>query len=247
MVLMLLGATNFMVHLYLFRRHFKKAYKHLELKFLLIYGTFMIVFLMISSKMFNMNESIRFNLFHFISSMSSTGLLISTKTFISYTPVFLMLTTIIMAIGGGGGSTAGGIKLYRMAIFFKSNRWHLKEKIENPRQIEVKHFYYLGDKRKITDKVIISNYAFISLYILVLLVGSMFVSSYGYPFINSVFEVSSLIGNSGLSIGIMTNPNRSETLLWLGTITMLIGRLEIYPVFFGIVKVFLDFKEIVKK
>lgn len=245
-ILMLLGATNFMVHLHLFKRKFKKIFKHIELKFLLIYGMVMILFLALSSSGLQLGESLRFNVFHFVSAMSSSGLLNTTKTLASNPNVFLIFTIVIMAIGGGIGSTTGGLKHYRVALFLKSNRWHFKEKYENPRVIEAKHYYYLGEKKRVTTKELNSIYGYISIYLMILLIGVVVVASFDYSFLDSAFEVSSLLGNGGLSIGIMTTPGRSHILLWIGTLIMLLGRLEIYPIMLGITKVYLDVKKTVK-
>ncbi len=246
-VLMLLGGTNFVIHLNLFRRKFKNAFNHIELKFLLIYGVLFIVTLTLFLNRNSINPSFRISSFLFVSTMTSTGFINDLRVFSLFPPQVITLLIIVMLIGGGQGSTAGGIKLYRASLFFKSLYWQIEDKFKLPNLIKKRHIYYLGKKEIIERNEINANYAFIGTYLLVLLIGVIIFTSFGNSLSDSTFEVSSLLGNIGLSIGIITRLNTPNALLWVSSVIMLLGRLEIYVVLFAIFRSIYNFKNQVVK
>jgi len=238
---MILGGTNFFIHLLLFRRKFKDVFSHIELK---VFG--IIAFVSISfgtlSVMNQMNltfgESLRISSFQLISAITGTGYQ-NIDGFIALPSVLFFLIILTMILGAGTGSTAGGIKQYRIGLMAKAQYWQIKDMLSHKKTVRTKFINRLGKKMVIEQEDITQNYMFITTYIVVLLVGSFMIMLHGHSFENSLFEFASTIGTVGLSVGIL-NASAPNFLLWTGTFGMFLGRLEFYVIFIAISKVVLD-------
>lgn len=228
-VLMVLGATNFMLHFYLFKRQFKKIIKHFETIFFLIYSVVFVTLLTLTLNVSYGSGSLRVTSFLFFSTMSSTGLLNGGFDFSAYSSAFIFLLIIVILIGGGIRSTAGGIKFYRVSLLLKSLQWNVGAKLRSRNVVKINYIYNLGTKQKITAKDIVDNNSFVVLYLLLILCGTFIFALFGYDLTAALFEVSSLIGNTGLTSGIMS-VHSAQLLIWTGSLLMLLGRLEIYAV-----------------
>ena len=77
------------------------------------------------------------------------------------------------------------------------------------------------------------------IYIVVLVVGTVIFSRFGYSISSSLFEFSSALGTVGLSVGI-TGFNAHPVILWTAIVGMFLGRLEFYVVFIAISKITID-------
>ena len=56
----------------------------------------------------------------------------------------------------------------------------------------------------------------------------------GIPFVESIFEVASILGTVGMSMGGIT-ANSPAFIFYFSALIMLIGRLEVFVVFYGII------------
>lgn len=133
--------------------------------------------------------------------------------------VVLMIS---MFIGGGVGSTTGGIKLLRLLILLRLVQTLLQRTsmpshaISEPR---------LAGKL-LDDNDIQRALLLIMLFIAVILVSWFVFLAFGYPAMDSLFEVVSATGTVGLSTGI-TSTELHPVLKTVLCIDMLLGRLEI--------------------
>ncbi len=241
MVLMILGGTNFFIHLLILRGKFKNVFRHIEIKFL---GILLIVFIplmtvnLLNSSTGDFFHSLRVVGFQFISAITGTGF--QTITEFSIMPSFF-ITVIVMSmiIGAGMGSTAGGMKQYRVALAFKSIYWNAKEQLTHKKTIRTHFINRLGNKTIVEKEDIIQNYSFLMIYIIILTIGTMIFSLFGYGLRDSLFEFASALGTVGLSVGI-TGFNAHPVILWTSIIGMFLGRLEFYVVFIAISKLAID-------
>lgn len=242
-ILMILGTTNFFVHLLLLKGHFKKYFLHCETKlliFILAFVTPFLGFLFFKNFELSLSESIRKSLFQLVSALSTTGFQ-TVKDFNDFPSSMLFVMTILMLIGGGAGSTAGGIKQYRVCFLFKSIIWIIRDQILNKNFIKTNTINKYGETEKIQKTT--ENYVimFIIIYLCIFALGTFIFTLFGYSVEQSMFEFSSAIGTVGLLVGI-TSYDAHPILHWTGTIGMFLGRLEIYVVFLGIWKLFSDSK-----
>ena len=105
-----------------------------------------------------------------------------------------LITIFLMIIGGAPGSTAGGMKVTTMAVLIISAGAYLR------RRTDVNCF-----RRRIDQDVIHNAIALLTLYIFLLLGGTMLVSNIeGLPVLPSMFECASALGTVGLTTGITT-------------------------------------------
>lgn len=228
-LLMLLGGTSFMVHLYLLRRKFKSVAGSSEVRFFFGYVLFMVLLCTAITGNF------RISLFQTVSAVTGTGFQ-TIDTFVGIMPAFFFLLILMMLIGGQNGSTSGGLKTHRVYILLKDIWWSLRGKLGSPRVIRVNKWNRLSGSEVLTPSEKSDCYNFIILFILVFLVATFIVSATGYGLEDAAFYIASCIGNVGLTAGVVP-ATASAGVLWTGTITMLLGRLEIYIVLFAIFRI----------
>ena len=186
---------------------------------------------------------LRRSIFEVISALSTTGF--SLDTFQPWHSFGLLSIVILMLIGGGTGSTAGGIKLYRIYLLFKSLLWEFKSYFL-PQSSVQENFIWRGEKKVyIKDEYIRETANYIYLYLITYASGVLIYLAHGYGLKESLFEFASALGTVGLSIGI-TGADAPASILWLETFAMVLGRLEFLVIFFALVKLFKDTKYVVK-
>ena len=242
-VLMILGTTNFFVHLLLLRGNFKKYLLHCETKFLIFILSFVTPLLgSLFFIKFNLpwGESMRKSLFQIVSALSTTGFQ-TVDNFNNFSSSMLFIMIVLMLIGGGAGSTAGGIKQYRVCLVFKSVIWAIKDQIFNNNFVRANSINKYGINEKIQKSS--ENYViiFTITYLCIFVTGTFIFTLFGYSVEQAMFEFSSALGTVGLSVGI-TAYDAHPIVHWIGTIGMFLGRLEIYVVLLGIWKIYNDSK-----
>ena len=105
-----------------------------------------------------------------------------------------LITIILMMVGGAPGSTAGGMKVTTMAVLLISANTYLRRK----GQVNCFH-------RRIDQEVIHNAMALLTLYVILLLAGTMIISgTEDLPVLPSMFECASALGTVGLTTGITT-------------------------------------------
>ncbi len=247
-VLMVLGATNFVLHFMLLLGRFKKVGKDIEIK---TFGIIILVFVPLmfmafffsrtsqfSVSNFTVGESFRYGIFTFLSCITTTGYSNVPAT-MSIPSVAFLLLTICNVIGGGMGSTAGGVKFYRLGIACKSYYWTLRARLSPRRYIYPTYISRCGETKEISKDDSNEAFGYILLYVLVMLVGAYLVSVLGhYDFGSSLFEFSTALSGTGLSNGITTTANYA--VLWVLNVGMFAGRLEILVVYYALFRVARD-------
>lgn len=240
-VLMLLGNTNFVVHLFLLKGKLKNAIKHIELKFLFVLSLIFVPLMVISirnSYQGDFWEAFRIGLFQFVSGITTTGF--QSVDSLTVLPNFTIISIIVlMIIGGGIGSTAGGIKQYRIVLAVKNLFWNFRDRISHKNVIRSNYINKFGKVVEVTKEDIINANSHIMLYLATLMIGTLIFSSYGFSLQDSLFEFASALGTVGLSVGVI-GFNSPSFMLWTANFGMFMGRLEFYVVIVALVKIFMD-------
>lgn len=237
-ILMVLGTTNFAAHVLLIRGNIKDFFKVSEVKFMFIVialSVTLISFLSLNELYGSMSKGFRVAIFQVVSALSTAGY--STVTYGNWNSFSILIIIILMIIGGGAGSTAGGVKLYRVNMMIKSIIWNLKKQFMSEHMVKEDYIYKPQGKTYIKEDDIREVYNFMSLYMIIYILGVSIMLIYGYNLQDSMFEFASALGTVGLSVGI-TSANTPAVVLWTETIGMLLGRLEIWIVFIALIKVF---------
>lgn len=176
--------------------------------------------------------SFRYSTFTITSFITSTGYVMCNYlnwSFISVLAFFLAF------IGGCGGSASGGIKIFRLVIFLKSIRNYFSSLLNPSERDRVK----LNGKILKNDEVQ-SFFTFFVIYMLTFAISSI-VMSYlsNADFITSISAVSAMLTNSGPGFSNLIGPSGNYSSFSGGvklflSFLMLLGRLEILPIYFCI-------------
>ncbi len=163
--------------------------------------------------------------FHIVSAVTSTGF--SLDGVESWGPFSLFLTIFLMICGACAGSTSGGIKVDRL-IVMKDNFLNEIKKTVFPKRTYVVQL----NGSALNNGLVTRISAFITLYILIIIIATAIITLFGYSMTDSLFMVSSCIGCNGLGYG-ATGAGGSFAFLpysvkWLLMAVMLIGRLELF-------------------
>ena len=252
-ILMVLSGTNFFVLFLLFTCKFKRAFKDLDMRTTIFIALFFIPIMIIITSIvpsltnyqLSFGESLRYDIFFYISSVTTTGFVNTPSLKESFSAPIIFLITFVMCLGGQQGSTAGGIKMYRCGIIFKSIYWSLKEKYSAQNVIYPHYVYKYGHDQIITQKDITDSCTYGILYMLLFFALSLLfaMSTNGqYDFLLVMFETSTALSNAGISSGIEYMNN--TFLVVLITIAMFIGRLEIFTFIYAGKKIAIDTKDL---
>lgn len=215
---MLLGAINFHTHYKFLTGKRKEALANPELKFLIgvsILGT-LIIFLRLSD--------IPKSMFQVVSALTTTGY--STMDVAPLDDFSKSLLSLLMVFGANADSTGGAVKSIRILITLAALYWYIVQAILPGRAIMTRRL----NGTEISDEVITAAEFYTVIYLIVLSLSALALMFIGYRGVDSIFEVSSALGNVGLSVGI-TNPAAPALVRFILIIDMLLGRIEIIPFF----------------
>lgn len=194
---------------------------------------------------YSLEEAFRHSLFQVASIITTTGY--STTNYNLWPMVSKMVIVILMFTGAMAGSTAGGIKLSRIVIAVKGTLINIR-KLINPRYVPKVKFEGKSIEEKTTNNV----FSFITLYS-IFLIFVVFILSFD-PINGVSVTIESDLGKDVSTHGFFSNFSAALSCLsnigpgfdtigpyssfagysWFSklllTFTMLLGRLEIFPV-----------------
>ena len=230
MIFMFLAGTNFIVHYFLIKGKFSKILENDEFWFYLFWilfsGLFVTVFLYLNSGL-DFENSFRDAFFQVISIITCTGF--ATTDYLIW-PTFLWIFIFaLMFLGGSTGSTAGGIKMARHLVFFKSIRENFK-KLIHPNMVSVIRLNgnVINEENKLSIKT------FVSWYILVFIIGTFLLILTGIDGKTSAGAAITTMSGIGPGIGTVGPANNFSHLPQVGKmiliLLMLLGRLELYTI-----------------
>ncbi len=186
-------------------------------------------------------QAIREGVFCVVSGFTTTGF--QNSDILLWTPVAVVLLTILMFVGTSLGSTGGGIKVNRVLLTYSALVWWFKRLFVS-RNVKIP-FRYEGVTypESISEVEIAKNMLIIFLYFSTFVAATVFalqVTATTFTVYEVLFEVVSALSNVGLSVGYLT-PGSPLPIKWLFIFLMWIGRLEFVAVialFIGLVKGF---------
>lgn len=242
-ILMLLGATNFFANMLLVKGKFLMFLKLGETKFmlLLIAAAVPLVALLSLYKFFgSLISAFRISLFNIISALTTSGF--ATVSYNDWPDFAWLAMIILMIVGGGIGSTAGGIKSGRIYLILKQICWSIKRKFMPERMVNKPIINKPDGKKVISPDMYLEATNYAITFMILLFIGTGLLTCSGYSLKESLFEFSSALGTVGLSVGV-TSISTPPLALWSMTVGMLFGRLEIFVIFYAVVKLALKLKK----
>ncbi|NWF49678.1 MAG: TrkH family potassium uptake protein [Ignavibacteriaceae bacterium] len=227
---MFIAGMNFTLHYFAFHGNFNFLKTNTEFKYYLGFTIFVSLFIMvihIPYVDFHWEEGIRQSLFHVVSLTTTTGFV--TSDYENWAPFSRMIFFVLLFIGGCAGSTGGGIKLVRHIILFK-NSWAELKRLIHPRAVIPIKF----NNKAVSSEIISNVQAFFIFYILLFVFSSIIISLLGVEFVTAIGATATCIGNIGPGIGtvgpVSNFSHLPETVKWILSFLMLVGRLELFTV-----------------
>lgn len=247
-VIMVLGATNFLLTFFIITGRFKRVIKDCEVRLFLalalIFIPLCILAVYFGGSVNSFGEAISTGTFTFFTASTTTGFA-NVQNIRSLGQAALMLVVFLNIMGGCMGSTAGGIKLYRMAVAVKSFYWSTKESTSSKNTIYPHYISRFGEEREVDAREMSVTLGYIFLYGTLLFVGAVFITLFdkgATTFGDALFEYSNAISSTGLSLDVCKTCTVASK--WTLIIGMLAGRLEILPIYFAL---FRGVKDIFRK
>lgn len=229
-VFMFLAGTSFTLTYFALKRNFKKVFKNEEF---IVYSLFTLAITVIVTVTLlvvtenGLEKSFRDSLFQVVSIITTTGFVSADYT--SWASFLSVLFFILLLVGGSAGSTAGGIKIIRHVVLFKNSFLELKRQLHPSAIIPVRI-----SGKAIEQGVVFNVLAFTMIYILILILGVILLSSMNVDFDTAFGAVATSLGNVGPGIGDVGPVNNFYGIpapgKWLLAILMLLGRLELFTV-----------------
>ena len=229
-VFMFVAGTNFILSYFAMHLQFKRIWKNEEFRFYL--GLVLVFTVILSVGLFfgqgyGAEESFRFSAFQVVSIITTTGFI--TSDYLAWTPSLLLLIFVLMFFGGSAGSTGGGIKIIRVLLIFKNSYLEVKRLIFPNAVLPVRL-----NHKSISQNIVGNVLAFGFIYILILAISVVVISSLGYSMDTSLGAAAACLGNIGPGIGqvgpVENYAHFPDFGKWFLSFIMLLGRLELFTV-----------------
>ncbi|MBQ9459240.1 MAG: TrkH family potassium uptake protein [Oscillospiraceae bacterium] len=226
---MFVSAVNFGVLFQLRRGQWREALRSEELRIytLITLGASAFIAIdLIASEGKGVYESVSESVFQVVTLITTTGY--ATADFDLWPSFSKAMLLLVMFVGGCAGSTAGGVKVSRVAILFKNLRRELRRILHSR---EVRPLTLEG--ARVDEGTVSSVSVFFFTYVVILCLCAGIVSLDGVNFETSFSAALTSISNVGPGfslVGPMCNFAFLSPLSKVAlTLTMLFGRLEIMP------------------
>lgn len=228
MVFMIFAGTNFTLLYAAIIGRFSALFKNTALKYYLLANFIGISFVTINNlgTMFDsLGESLRYSSFQILSVGTSTGFATADS---SIWPYFSQLIIIFFTLQcASAGSTSGGIKVDRVMIVFKSITRRLKKVMYPNAVIPI----YLN-KESVEESAVEGTILYVIFYMMIIFISTLALTYFDVDIMAAFSGSAACMGNVGpgmSTVGSLENyasiPNMGKLVL---TLTMLLGRLEIY-------------------
>ncbi len=231
-IFLVLFAANFNIYFLILMRKFKAVASSDELWTYLGVILFSVVTITFNIRPLyaSFGESLRTSAFQTMSILSTAGF--STADFNQWPALSKAILLVLMFIGGCAGSTAGGLKVSRVLMLFKSVRREFNRMI-HPRSVSSVRL----DGRKMDDQTLTGVGIYFALYMGIYFITFLLISFEPFDFETRFSSVAACFNNVGPGFGAVGPMGSyadytpfSKIVL---SISMLLGRLEIYPLIFA--------------
>ena len=229
-IFMIIFSVNFALFYRTLTGHLRESLRSEELHwFLAIYAVAAVAITIIILPQYgSLGDALRNGCFQVATIMSTTGY--ATADFNLWPEAAKMILFLLMFIGACAGSTAGGIKVVRVALLIKQGLREVRHTFQ-PRRVTVVRFEGRGVEQSMLSQIAV----FFFVYIALVLAGSFLLSLFGpYGFETNFTAALTCMSNVGpgfADVGPMGNfagftaPGKITLIL-----LMLAGRLEIFPI-----------------
>ena len=229
---MLIAGMNFATHYLALSKRSTTPYRHdWEARWFLIAllgsSALIALFLWIQGVYPALTTALRYALFNVVSIGTTTGF---ASTDYNLWPMFApVLMLLLCATASSAGSTGGGIKMIRTQLLLLQG-WRELSKLLHPNAIVPVRL----NGQVIPNQVVFSVLAFMSLYGASIIMMTMMLLFSGLDFMTSFSAVIACITSTGPGLNQVgpatTYESLSDIQIWILSLAMLLGRLEIFTV-----------------
>ena len=227
-IFMILCGVNFNAYFLIIKGKIKDFFKIEEIRtyLLILLAGAVIITLLVRGNYSSYGEAFHHASFQIASIMSTTGF--STADFDLWPTLAKTILVCTMVIGGCAGATAGGIKVSRLLLLFRTIGRELSH-LTHPRSVRKIRM----DSQPVLEETIKGVQSFFIAYAILVILSTIIVSIDNFDFQTSFTSVISMAGNIGPGLG-MVGPTGnysqfSDCSKIVLIFDMLAGRLEIFP------------------
>lgn len=227
-IFMTLGGINFGLHFVAWRRASMSVYgSDSELRaYLRILSVAAVVITLVAwmgGSFDSFGESFRRATFQVVSSMTTTGFV--TSSFQDWAHPAPLLLVGLAFIGGCAGSTVGGLKVARVMMVVRQGFREIKQLVHPKAQFLVK----MGGRR-VSESVVLSVSGFIAIWMLCFVALMVGFNLSGLDIESSFGAAVATLTNLGPGLGSVaaTWAHAGDPAIWLGSLGMILGRLEVF-------------------
>ena len=227
-IFLLLFGINFNLYYFLLMRRFREVFRSEELLTYLsivALATVGIAF-NIRSICASLPEAFRQSFFQVATIITTAGF--SSADFDLWPSFSKTVLVMLMFFGACAGSTAGGIKIARIVILFKSAARDVQRMI-HPHAVATVRF----EGKTLDDKTIRSTHLYLSAYLMLFVLSVLLISLEGNDLVTSFTSVAACLNNIGPGLGKVGPMGNfgfySVPAKLLLSFDMLAGRLDIFP------------------
>lgn len=231
-VFMFLSGTSFtLLYTTLFKGRFRQFFRNSEFRFYVcavFVATLFIVFILVHDDHYGVSDAIRVGLFQVTSFITTTGIFNADAA--QWHHITWVALSICMFLGACSGSTSGGFKCIRSVMVFNILRNEIRRLLHPRAVLPV----------RVNDNIIpyssqVTLLAFLAAYAVLCIFTYFFMILTGVDSTNSITIALSCASNVGPTLGLEIGPTMSWNVLpdsvkWLLSALMLMGRLEIFSV-----------------
>ena len=230
LLIIFMGALSFSLHAVIMRGDVAEVFRDTEFRFTILWLLAIVAVFAASAAggdaLSDLPALLRRSVFMVISAFSTTGFMVVTPTQLTdmMTSGAFLIIAILMAIGGTSGSTAGGVKVHRIAMMAKSIIMMVKEANAPDSARVVVSYYHLG-RRPVDAALVREATTVVSIYVITYIIGALIAIAHGYEASQAIFDSISMASNGGLTSGVVA-PGMPLSLKLFFILEMWAGRLE---------------------
>ena len=228
-VFMLLFGVNFSCYYLLLMRQIRNVFRDEELRLYLglVAAAILLITWDLRGLYATVGETVRQAAFQVSSIISTTGF--ATTDFDLWPSFSKAILMILMITGACAGSTAGGLKLARALLLFKTLRRNARQ-VLHPSRVQVVR----NNGQAVPEKVLEHANAYVAAYIIIIIVSFLLISLDEFSLTTNFTAVLACFNNVGPGldgVGPTCSYAAYSTFSKLVlTVDMLAGRLEIFPI-----------------
>jgi trk system potassium uptake protein len=227
-VFMVLGGVNFALHFTAWRSasvapYYVDSELRAYLRILALASALVAAVLWLGGDYSTLSESLRRSIFQVVSIMTTTGYAV--PGFDQWSGVAPLVLMIVAVVGGCSGSTVGGLKVARVVMVVRQGLREVRQLVHPKGQFLVK----MGGKR-VSESVVLSVSGFITLWMCCFMGILLGMVASGLDLVSAFGGTVATMANSGPGLGSVayTFADASPAAVWLGSFSMLLGRLEVF-------------------